>query len=137
MLNKFIAEGNLTRDPEISKINDKYTVCKFGIAINNPYKENEPTYIDVEAWNKLADNCGKFLEKGRKVIVEGRLELKRWETKEQEKRTKLFCAAERVHFLSDQKDADQSPNQSHSPAEQETGAQSKEEGDKVLEEIPF
>lgn len=132
MLNKFIAEGNLTRDPEISKINDKYTVCKFGIAINNPYKENEPTYIDVEAWNKLAENCEKFLEKGRKVIVEGRLELKRWETKEQEKRTKLFCAAERVHFLSDQKDADQKSTSQPNKLPQQA-----EEGDEVLEEIPF
>tara|TARA_Y100000310_G_C20140653_1_gene560121 strand:- start:171 stop:560 length:390 start_codon:yes stop_codon:yes gene_type:complete len=129
MLNKFIAEGNLTRDPEVSKINDKYTVCKFGIAINNPYKENEPTYIDVEAWNKLADNCSKFLEKGRKVIVEGRLELKRWETKEQEKRTKLFCAAERVHFLSDSKET--------TPSVTEGVTEEAEEEDDVLEEIPF
>lgn len=131
MLNKFIAEGNLTRDPEVSKINDKYTVCKFGIAINNPYKEKEPTYIDVEAWNKLAENCDKFLEKGRKVIVEGRLELKRWETKEQEKRTKLFCAAERVHFLSDANNQEQQAQ----PSEQKS--ESKTQEDDVLEEIPF
>ena len=132
MLNKFIAEGNLTRDPEISQINDKYTVCKFGIAVNNPYKENEPTYIDVEAWNKLAENCEKFLEKGRKVIVEGRLELKRWETKQQEKRTKLFCAAERVHFTG-QKDSDDKTGETSSTRE----AISSKEEDEALEEIPF
>ncbi len=131
MLNKFIAEGNLTRDPEVSQINDKYTVCKFGIAINNPYKENEPTYVDVEAWNKLAENCDKFLEKGRKVIVEGRLELKRWETKEQEKRTKLFCAAERVHFLGDTGNQDQATE----PKQKEVKSETQE--DDLLEEIPF
>lgn len=130
MLNKFIAEGNLTRDPESSKINGKYTVCKFGLAINNPYKENSPTYIDVEAWNKLAENCSQFLTKGRKVIVEGRLDLKRWEAEGGTKRTKLFCAAERVHFLSS--DSIKEPKEEGVEA-----PQIKDEEDDLLSEIPF
>ena len=131
MLNKFIAEGNLTRDPEVSKINGKYTVCKFGVAINNPYKENSPTYIDVEAWNKLADNCSQFLSKGRKVIIEGRLDLKRWETEDGNKRSKLFCAAERVHFLSS--DSQKEPK---AEGQQKEESQPQEEDD-LMAEIPF
>ncbi|MBD35874.1 MAG: single-stranded DNA-binding protein [Actinobacteria bacterium] len=135
MLNKLIAEGNLTRDPETSKINGKYTVCKFGIAINNPYREDSPTYIEVETWNKLAENCEKFLEKGRKVIVEGRLDLKRWETEGGEKRNRHFCAAERVHFSSGEQNKEKAETSSgESTTEAQTS--SAEESDDMAD-IPF
>jgi single-strand DNA-binding protein len=135
MLNKLIAEGNLTRDPETSKLNGKYTVCKFGIAINNPYREDSPTYIEVETWNKLAENCEKFLEKGRKVIIEGRLDLKRWETDAGEKRNRHFCAAEKVHFSGEGQNKDkEAPAQKEQPKSHPKGS---EESEDDMADIPF
>jgi len=135
MLNKLIAEGNLTRDPETSKLNGKYTVCKFGIAINNPYREDSPTYIEVETWNKLAENCEKFLEKGRKVIIEGRLDLKRWETDAGEKRNRHFCAAEKVHFSGENQNKEKPENAQSE--DKKTKANNSAESEDDMADIPF
>jgi len=101
-MNKYIALGNLTQKPEQKQVGE-YSVTTFGLAINDiVYKETEKkqivTYIDVETWGKTAENCGKFLEKGKKVLIEGKLRLNSWE-KNGEKRSKIYCIADRVTFL--------------------------------------
>jgi single-strand DNA-binding protein len=95
--------GNLTNDPELKKINEDKAVCKFSIAINNRVNETV-TYIDVETWNKSAENCKRFLSKGRRVLIEGRIQLNRWKAQSGENRSKLFCVADLVTFL-DKSDA--------------------------------
>ena len=64
-MNKFIGLGNLTKDPIIKKIPNGNNVCSFSIAINNKIN-NSVFYIDVETWNSVAENCNRFLTKGRK-----------------------------------------------------------------------
>ena len=64
-----ILDGNLTSDPESKKINSSTTVTTFSIAINHYTKgeenEGDVSFIDVETWDKLADNCSEFLKKGK------------------------------------------------------------------------
>jgi single-strand DNA-binding protein len=78
-VNKVILVGNLTRDPELRKIEHNKAVCSFGLATNRVWttetgkKREEPEYHRVVAWDKLAETCQKYLKKGRKVYVEGRL----------------------------------------------------------------
>jgi len=97
-LNKYIALGNLTRDPELKNVKNDNKVCSFSIAINN--KLNDTTfYVDVETWNKTAENCSRFLSKGRKVLIEGRLQLNTWQSKTGENRSKVYCVADMVTFL--------------------------------------
>jgi single-strand DNA-binding protein len=72
--------GNLTRDPELRYTEHSKAVCSFGLATNRNWttetgkKREEPEYHRVVAWEKLAEFCDKYLRKGRKVYVEGRLQ---------------------------------------------------------------
>ena len=105
-LNKVILIGNLTRDPEIRYIPSGTPVGEFGIAVNRAYttatgeRKEEVCYVKIVTWNKLAENCSKYLVKGRPVFVEGRLQSRSWETKDGEKRSTLEVIADRVQFLS-------------------------------------
>ena len=106
-MNKYIALGNLTKDPSLKTTKNDNAVCEFSIAINNKVN-NSVFYIDVETWGAVTNNCNRFLAKGRKVLIEGRLASSSWRNKEGENRTKIYCNAERVTFL-DKTETEQSP----------------------------
>lgn len=78
-LNRIVLIGNLTRDPELKYTPTGTAVCTFGIATNRSWTTNDGQtkedvqYHRVVAWQKLAELCGKLLNKGRKVFVEGRM----------------------------------------------------------------
>ena len=131
MLNKFMAIGNLTVDPESKKVGGDKTVCKFSLAINNRVNDTV-TFIDVETWNKSAENCKRFLSKGRKVLVEGRIQLNKWKSPSGENRSKLFCVADAVTFL-DKSDSPEKPPQED---EQKKETPTEEEDDEFAE-VPF
>jgi single-strand DNA-binding protein len=103
MLNKFTGIGNLTQKPEIKDIGSEYKVCKFSIAINNAIRK-DVLFLDIECWGKVAINCHKFLDKGSAIAVDGRLEAKKWQDKQGQNRTKIFCVADNIHFLKSSKD---------------------------------
>ncbi len=134
MLNKFIGIGNLTGDPETKSIGQDKKVCKFCIAINNRINDSV-TFIDVETWNKSAENCSRFLSKGRKVLVEGRLQLNKWQSKSGENRSKVFCVADIVTFL-DSKSEEGPPNPKPEP-KQENPKDTPQEEDDEFADIPF
>jgi single-strand DNA-binding protein len=106
-MNKFIGLGNLTKDPVTRETKSGKTVCSFSLAINN--QNNTVTYLDVESWEKVAQNCQRFLKKGRQTLIEGRLQLNTWKSQSGENRSKLYCIADRVTFL--QKSDDKQNNQ--------------------------
>jgi len=106
-MNKFIGLGNLTKDPVSRETKNGKTVCSFSLAINN--QNNTVTYLDVESWEKVAQNCQRFLKKGRQALIEGRLQLNTWKSQSGENRSKLYCIADRVTFL--QKSDDKQNNQ--------------------------
>ncbi len=78
-LNRVILIGNLTRDPELKYTPAGTAVCTFGVATNRSWTTNdgqtkeETQYHRIVAWQKLAELCGKFLSKGKKVFLEGRI----------------------------------------------------------------
>jgi single-strand DNA-binding protein len=85
--NRVTLVGNLVRDPEIRYINSGAAVCKFTLAVNRRTKQQEETdFIDCVAWDKLAETCNTYLKKGMSVLVDGRLSIRSYETKEGEKR---------------------------------------------------
>lgn len=143
-MNKYIALGNLTQKPEQKQVGE-YSVTTFGLAINDiVYKQDEKkkvvTYIDVETWGKTAENCGKFLDKGKKVLIEGKLRLNSWE-KNGEKRSKLYCIADRVTFLnSESPQSDQSNPSPSKPDRQDIKRQEEVENstdEDSINDIPF
>ena len=126
-MNKFIGLGNLTRDPKFREIKGDNKVCDFAIAINNK-AANSVFYIDIETWNKVAENCNRFLSKGRKVLVEGKLNMSTWQTKSGENRTRIFCRADTVTFL----DKTEEQENSSKPKTEEF-----EEVEDEFDDVPF
>jgi len=103
--NRVILVGNLTRDPELRHIPSGQPVVHFDLAVNHTYttqngeKKDEVSFIRITVWGKQAENCNKYLSKGKPVLVEGRLQQRSWTTKEGEKRNAIDVVADRVQFL--------------------------------------
>ena len=92
--NKIILVGNLTRDPEIRYVGSGAAVTKFTLAVNRRSKQAEETdFIDIVAWDKLAETCNTYLKKGMSCLVEGRLSIRSYEDKDGNKRkaTEVVC----------------------------------------------
>jgi single-strand DNA-binding protein len=104
--NRVVLMGNLTRDPELRQTPSGRPVVDIGLATNETYKNQsgetveKTCFVDIVAWGRQAETCSQYLSKGRPVLVEGRLQLDQWESKNGEKRSRLRVLAERVQFLS-------------------------------------
>ncbi|MEE2923920.1 MAG: single-stranded DNA-binding protein [bacterium] len=105
--NKVILMGNLTRDPELRYTPDGMAICNFGIAVNDSYRrssegdgKDDTMFIDVATFRKQAENCGQYLKKGSRVLVDGRLRLERWQAQDGANRSKHTVSANVVQFLS-------------------------------------
>ena len=109
MFNKIILIGNLTRDPEMRYTPQGTSVCNFGMAVNRKYKQadeskEEVMFINIVVFGKQADTCGQYLNKGSSALIEGRLQERRWETEDGQKRSKHEVVAQSVRFLSRKQD---------------------------------
>ena len=104
-INRVFIAGRLTRDPQIRFLANEKAVADLGVVVNRKFKDGsgemreEATFIDCEAWGKLAESCGQYLKKGSSVFIEGRLKLDQWEDKDGQKRSKIKVAADNVQFL--------------------------------------
>ena len=96
--NTITISGNLTRDPELKFLGSGTAVADLSVAVNRKDKDgNESTsFIDVTAWQTLAENVAESLTRGARVIVTGRLEQQTWEDKDGGKRSKLVLIADDV-----------------------------------------
>ena len=99
--------GNLTRDPELRQISSGQSVCRLGLASNRQFKNRqtgamvqEVCFVDIDVWGAQADSCNQYLQKGRPVLVEGRLKLDSWVDNEGQRKSKHSVVADRVTFLS-------------------------------------
>ena len=100
-MNKVLLIGNLTRDPETATTQSGIACCKFTIGVTRRFsKDKEADFINIVTWRGLADNCGKYLEKGKKVAVTGSLQIGSYENKEGQKRYTADVVADEVEFLS-------------------------------------
>lgn len=104
-LNRAQIIGNATRDPEVRQTTGGQSVCSFGVATNRVWKDSsgnrqeETEFHNVVAWGRLAEICGQYLGKGRKVFVEGRLKTREWETQDGQKRRTTEIIAENMVLL--------------------------------------
>jgi single-strand DNA-binding protein len=96
--------GNLTRDPELRQTPTGQNVTSFSLALNRSYKDasgewQEATdYIDIVAWGPLAERVSQYLTKGRRCLVQGRMQSRSWE-QDGQKRSKVEVLANDVTFL--------------------------------------
>jgi single-strand DNA-binding protein len=102
-MNRIALIGRLTRDPDIRYTQSGNAVCSFTLAVDRPYSgqqgEKETDFISIVVWRKAAEACANNLGKGRLVAVEGRLQIRSYETPEGQKRWVTEVVAERVQFL--------------------------------------
>lgn len=104
-MNKIHLIGNVTRDPEVKQTNSGVAICNFSIAVNRRFKnpqtgQTETDFFTVTAFRQLADLCGKYLAKGRKVAVIGSMQSRSYEAQDGSKRTVWDVVADEVEFLS-------------------------------------
>jgi single-strand DNA-binding protein len=102
-INVVILLGRLTRDPELRYTPSGTAVASFGLAVNNRRKvgeewKEEPCFVDVKVFGRMAETTSEYLAKGRQVAIEGRLSYSKWE-KDGQTRSKLEVLANNVQFL--------------------------------------
>jgi single-strand DNA-binding protein len=138
-VNKVILIGNLGRDPELRYTQNGQAVCNFTLATTERFKGRDEAWQErvewhrIVVWGKTGENCAQYLQKGRSVYVEGRLQTREWEDKEGQKRRTTEVVAQTVQFLGPRGgQAGQGGGQGGPPAE-EPEAPPEQAGD----EIPF
>lgn len=102
--NKVILMGNLTRSPHLRYTPSGTAVAELGLASNRKFKQGdeikeEVCFVDVVVFGKRAEIVAQYLEKGRRVLIEGRLQQRRWETEDGQKRSKHEVVADQVVFM--------------------------------------
>jgi single-strand DNA-binding protein len=134
--NKVILVGTLTRDPEIRYIGSGAGVTKFRLAVNPNKKDAKPEdtlFVDIVAWDKLAETCNTYLKKGGNVLVEGRLSIRQYDDKDGNKRQATEVVINSMQMLGS-KNRDENGSTHGSTSGGNFGGGSMEELD---EEIPF
>lgn len=135
-INRVIISGNLTRDPELRSTASGFPVLGFGVAVNDRRKnqqtgewEDYPNFIDCTMFGARADSLSKYLSKGTKVAIEGKLRWSQWE-RDGQKRSKIEVIVDELEFMSSRNsDARYSSGQSYGqqggyqPAQQQGGYQ--------------
>lgn len=97
--------GNLTRDPELKSTPSGRSVCSFGVATNQVWtdqqgqRQERAEFHNIVAWGKLAEICGQYLVKGKKIYIEGRLQTRDWEGQDGVKRYRTEIIAENMIML--------------------------------------
>lgn len=103
-MNKVFLSGNLTRDPEVRYTPSGKAYTKMGIAVQRRFKNADGQYdvdfFNMVAWEKTAEFCGRYLKKGSKVLVEGRIQTSNYEGKDGTKRTGFDIWIDNIEFAS-------------------------------------
>jgi single-strand DNA-binding protein len=105
MLNKIMLIGNLGRDPELNVTAEGTPVTKFSLAVSRNYttksgeRKEETEWFNIVAWEKLAETCERYLHKGSKVYIEGRLTQRKYTDREGVQRTSVDVIASNMEML--------------------------------------
>ena len=135
-MQKITIIGNLTHNPETRTTPSGVSVCSFTVAVNRRFAnqdgEKQTDFFRVNARRGLAENCAKYLAKGRKVAVIGELQARLYDGKDGEKRMSLDVQADEVEFLTPKSQAEQ-PEQT----EQQPNADANGFTDINPDDLPF
>ena len=143
-VNQVILMGNLTRDPELRQTPSGQSVVSFSLALNRAYKDQsgewqEATdFIDVVAWGPLAERVSQYLSKGRRALVQGRLQSRSWE-QDGQKRNKVEVLANDVTFVDSRGEGDSGNGGGSAPSPSSSssskGSTDSKKKDDVIEDI--
>lgn len=147
-INRVNISGNLTRDPELRATPSGQQVLTFGVAVNDRRRnqqtgewEDVPNYVDCVVFGSRAETLDKFLSKGSKVAIEGKLRYSSWETKDGQHRSKLEVSVDEIEFMSSKQPSStpkpQAPHVSPAPKPAAPPVPSTPPADVYDEDIPF
>ena len=138
--NKVILMGRLTRDPELKYLPSGTAVARLGLAVNHTYtdrqsgeRKEEVCFIDLDAFGRTAETMNEYLQKGRAVLIEGRLRFRTWETDDGQRRSKHEVRVDRFQFVGGRQDDQDSLRDEGTGYASPTEASPKDTED----EIPF
>ena len=136
-INRVNISGNLTREPEVRTTAAGSTIMHFGVAVNDRSKnartgewEDRPNFIDCTMFGARAESVSRFLHKGAKVAIEGKLRWSQWDDRKTgEKRSKVEVIVDEIEFMSSRNEGAQTAARQHSEPAQEASIYD--------EDIPF
>ena len=139
-INKVILTGNLTRDPELRDNGKGFYILSFGVAVNDRRKNNATgqwedcaNFVDCAMFGNRAASVARFLSKGTKVAVEGKLRWSQWESKDGTKRSKLEVVVDELEFMTPKEGGQAQPDAQTAAAFQSMGAAP----ELYSEDVPF
>ena len=137
-MNKCILVGRLTKAPEAKQTNNGVAVTTFTIAVNRRMNREETDFLNIVTWRGLAENCAKYLEKGRQVCVEGEIHIRSYEAQDGQKKYVTEIVADNVEFLGQgQKQGYETPAAAQAPADSFFAGMTAVEQEAVLDDWPF
>ena len=142
-VNKVIIVGRLGADPELKSVGNAQSVARLNIATSESWmgkdgKSQERTeWHRVVVWGRQAENCGKFLSKGRQVYVEGRLQTRSWEDQQGQKKYATEIVATTVQFLGAGGEKSEQPARGNQQEEAHQDFGPEPSFDSSADEIPF
>lgn len=136
-MNKVILVGNTCSDIEVKKTQSGKSVCEFALAINENYGgENKTDFVDVQAWEKTAENLAKFVSKGSKLLIEGKIRTNTYTTTDNKKIKKVVVVASNFEFMQ----AKQATSQPSQPQPSQPASQPQQQLERPFietDELPF
>lgn len=139
-INQVILMGRLTRDPEMRTTTSGKSITSFSLAVDRGGQSEQTDFFDVTAWEKLAELVNQYLSKGRRCLVQGRLQQDSWDDKETgKKRSKIVVVATDVTFLDGPSDGQPGSQGSSKGSQTSNDVTPQDIDDKPIDlsEIPF
>lgn len=113
MLNHIVVMGRLTRDPELRHTQSGTAVASFSLAVERDFKgqdgEKVTDFFDVTAWRNTAEFVSRYFTKGRMMVVDGRLQSRKWGDRDGNRRTSIEIVADSCYFGDSKKDSSGPP----------------------------
>lgn len=111
MLNRIVLMGRLVRDPELRRTQSGIAVASFTLAVDRDFADKATgqrtaDFIDIVAWRGTAEFVSKYFTKGQMAVVEGRLQLRDWQDKDNNKRRSAEVVADNVYFGGSKRDGE-------------------------------
>lgn len=121
-MNKVMLIGNLTRDPELQTTNGGKSVCRFGLAVQRRFAnqdgERDADFFNITVWGIPGENCHKYLKKGSKCAITGRIQISTYDAADGSgKRTSTDIIADEVEFVGARAGSDSEGGSSYTPSE--------------------
>ncbi len=138
--NKVVVLGNLTRDPELRSTPNGQSVASFSLAVNRSWKNAEGEtqeavdFFDCVAWGKAGEIISQYMQKGRPILVSGRLASRSWE-QDGNKRSKVEIVVEDFNFIGDGQGQRGGDGGGSAPAKSAGGSKKKADDEVVIEDI--